>query len=168
MKNYYQILQVSENASSEVIEKAYKVLAKKYHPDLQSGDTKSRLAEGVFKEITEAYEILSDKVLREQYDKQIGLIPNYNNFTYTKPNTESDSQTTKSSSKSKKIQKQTELEKFSIKNLVTIISNAIRNQANKPKDERRRDLIALILTLIVVAILVVIVLNVPVLKNFFF
>ena len=35
MKNYYEILQVNENASIEIIEKAYKVLAKKYHPDLQ-------------------------------------------------------------------------------------------------------------------------------------
>ena len=163
MKNYYQILQVSENASSEVIEKAYKVLAKKYHPDLQSGDIKSRLAEGVFKEITEAYEVLSDRVLREQYDKQIGLIPNYNNFTHINPNTKSNFKTNKSSKYRKE-----QIEKFSIKDLITIISNAIHNQANKPKDERRRDLIALILTLIVVAILVIIVLNVPLLKNFFF
>ena len=167
MKNYYQILQVSENASSEIIEKAYKVLAKKYHPDLQSGDAKSRLAEGVFKEITEAYEVLSDRVLREQYDKQIGLIPNYNNFTYTQSDTKSNFKTNKSSSKSKKRTK-IQAEKFNIKDLITIISNGIRNQANKPKDERRRDLIALILTLIVVAILVIIVLNVPLLKNFFF
>ena len=36
MKNYYEILQVNENASQEIIEKAYKVLAKKYHPDLQN------------------------------------------------------------------------------------------------------------------------------------
>lgn len=35
MKNYYEILQVNEKASQEIIEKAYKVLAKKYHPDLQ-------------------------------------------------------------------------------------------------------------------------------------
>lgn len=35
MKNYYEILEVNENASKEVIDKAYKVLAKKYHPDLQ-------------------------------------------------------------------------------------------------------------------------------------
>lgn len=164
MKNYYQILQVSENASSEIIEKAYKVLAKKYHPDLQSGDTKSRLAESVFKEIIEAYEVLSDRVLREQYDKQIGLIPNYNNFTYTNPNTSSDFRTNKSYSKSKKQQ----IEKINIKDLIKFISNTIHNQVNKPKDERRRDFIALILTLIIVAILVIIVLNVPLFKNFFF
>lgn len=167
MKNYYQILQVSENASSEVIEKAYKVLAKKYHPDLQTGDTKSRLAESVFKEITEAYEVLSDRVLREQYDKQIGLIPNYNNFTHTKSNTASNFKTNKSSSKSKKAQKM-QTEKFYIKDLINLISNSIHNQANKPKEERHRDFIALILTLIIVAILVIIVLNVPILKNFFF
>ena len=37
MKNYYEILEVSENASFEVIEKAYRTLAKKYHPDMNSG-----------------------------------------------------------------------------------------------------------------------------------
>lgn len=166
MKNYYQILQVSENASSEIIEKAYKVLAKKYHPDLQSGDTKSRLAEGVFKEITEAYEVLSDRVLREQYDKQIGLIPNSNAFEYNR-NTINTKTNVKSNKKNFKSSKN-KSEKFYIKDLIKIISDAIHNQANKPKDERRRDLIALILTLVVVAILAIIVLNVPVLKNFFF
>ena len=42
MKNYYEILQVNENASQEIIEKAYKVLAKKYHPDLQN-DMKKKM-----------------------------------------------------------------------------------------------------------------------------
>ena len=41
MKNYYKILEVSENASPEVIEKAYKVLVKKYHPDLQKANRKN-------------------------------------------------------------------------------------------------------------------------------
>ena len=40
MKNYYEILEVNENASKEVIDKAYKVLAKKYHPDLQEEKNK--------------------------------------------------------------------------------------------------------------------------------
>ena len=41
MKNYYEILEVNENASKEVIDKAYKVLAKKYHPDLQEEKNKN-------------------------------------------------------------------------------------------------------------------------------
>ena len=43
MKNYYQILQVDEKASVEIIEKAYKVLVKRYHPDLQKNETFQQL-----------------------------------------------------------------------------------------------------------------------------
>ena len=49
---WYEILEVSENASPEVIEKAYKVLVKKYHPDLQTGDSKAE-AEKKMKQIKE-------------------------------------------------------------------------------------------------------------------
>ena len=59
MKNYYEILEVNQKASSEVIEKAYKVLVKKYHPDLYNGE-KREYAEQKSKEINEAYRILSD------------------------------------------------------------------------------------------------------------
>ena len=59
MKNYYEILEVDKNASQEVIEKAYKALAKKYHPDLQQGQAKHESAEKM-KIINEAYEVLSD------------------------------------------------------------------------------------------------------------
>jgi len=67
MKNYYEVLEVSKNASSEVIEKAYKTLAKKYHPDVSPENKKSE-AESLFKEIGEAYEILSDAEKRADYD----------------------------------------------------------------------------------------------------
>ena len=67
MKNYYEILEVSENASYEVIEKAYKVLAKKYHPDAWPNN-QSYWAEDRFKEITEAYQTLSNDKLRKEYD----------------------------------------------------------------------------------------------------
>ena len=66
MKNYYEILEVSQNASSEVIEKAYKALAKKYHPDANLNNTKE--AEEKFKEISEAYEILSNANKKAEYD----------------------------------------------------------------------------------------------------
>ena len=66
-KNYYDLLQVNKNASPEIIEKAYKVLAKKYHPDLQP-ETKKKEAENILKEINEAYEILSNPERRKAYD----------------------------------------------------------------------------------------------------
>lgn len=70
MKNYYEILEVNEHASKEVIEKAYKVLAKKNHPDLYVGELR-RNAELKLRDINEAYKILSDDFLREQYDNEI-------------------------------------------------------------------------------------------------
>ena len=66
MKDYYKILGVSKNASDEEIKKAYKKLAFKYHPDKNPGDKK---AEEQFKEISEAYAVLSDKDKRAQYDR---------------------------------------------------------------------------------------------------
>lgn len=70
-KNYYQILQVDQNASDEIIEKAYKTLAKKYHPDTQSEDKKD-YAEKIFKQINEAYETLSNPEKRKKYNQLIG------------------------------------------------------------------------------------------------
>ena len=62
MKDYYQILGVTKNASEEDIKKAYRKLAHKYHPD-KGGDEKK------FKEINEAYQVLSSKEKKAQYDK---------------------------------------------------------------------------------------------------
>lgn len=70
MKNYYELLEVSEKASPEVIKKAYITLVKKYHPDLQPNG-KKKSAEEKIKEINEAYEVLSDKIKRENYDRKL-------------------------------------------------------------------------------------------------
>ena len=70
MKNYYEILEVNRKASKEVIQKAYKVLIKKYHPDAQISANKYEASEKV-KEINEAYEVLSNPFLRTQYDIEL-------------------------------------------------------------------------------------------------
>ena len=70
MKKYYEILEVNPKASQEIIEKAYKVLAKKYHPDLQEEQYKE-LAKQKMQEINEAYEILSDANKRAKYDQEL-------------------------------------------------------------------------------------------------
>lgn len=69
--NYYKILNVSTNANDKDIKKAYRLLAKKYHPDMYQGD--KSYAENKMQEINEAYATLSDRSLREEYDESIGL-----------------------------------------------------------------------------------------------
>ena len=64
--DFYKALGVSEDASESDIKKAYRKLSRKYHPDLNPGDEQ---AEKKFKEISEAYDVLSDKKQREEYDQ---------------------------------------------------------------------------------------------------
>jgi len=75
-KDYYEVLGVSRSASEGDLKKAYRQLAKKYHPDLHPGDQE---AEAKFKEVNEAYEVLSDKDKRARYDQFgfAGVDPNF-------------------------------------------------------------------------------------------
>ena len=66
MRDYYEILGVSRGASAKEIKSKYRKLARKYHPDVNPGDKK---AEARFKEVSEAYRVLSDEKLRKQYDQ---------------------------------------------------------------------------------------------------
>ena len=65
-RDYYEVLGVAKNAGDGEIKKAYRVLAKKYHPDMNPGDKE---AEKKFKEASEAYAVLSDSDKRRQYDQ---------------------------------------------------------------------------------------------------
>ena len=65
MKDFYQILGVQPNATEEEIKKAFRALAKKYHPDMHPDDA---TMEAKFKEINDAYAILSDSKKRKKYD----------------------------------------------------------------------------------------------------
>ena len=65
-KDFYEVLGVERNASSEDIKKAYRKLAIKYHPDKNPGDQK---AEDKFKEISAAFEVLKDEEKRQKYDQ---------------------------------------------------------------------------------------------------
>lgn len=75
-RDYYEVLGVDKSASADDIKRAYRKLAKKYHPDLNPGDKE---AEAKFKEANEAYEILSDEDKKARYDAYgfAGVDPNY-------------------------------------------------------------------------------------------
>src|SRR5215510_6160748 len=65
-KEYYEVLGVPRTATADEIKKAYRTLARKYHPDVNPDD---QTAEDKFKELNEAYEVLSDPEKRQRYDE---------------------------------------------------------------------------------------------------
>ncbi len=75
-RDYYEVLEVDKGATDADIKKAYRKLAKQYHPDVNPGD---KSAEAKFKEINEAYEVLSDQQKRARYDQfgHAGTDPNF-------------------------------------------------------------------------------------------
>ena len=83
--DYYKILEVPENADISEIKKKYRKMAMKYHPDRNAGDEK---AVKKFREITEAYEVLSNDKRRKEYDykrkNERNPQKNQNNFTFGK------------------------------------------------------------------------------------
>lgn len=194
MKNYYQILEVNENASPEIIEKAYRVLAKKYHPDIQPRD-KLFWAEVNFKEVTEAYNVLSNRELRREYDMKLQYekyqnftnsyqAPNFNNpqsnQNYAQTQSQEQSQNTNEDNNSssgffkKKKRKQKKLDPLkkemtnSIKEIISQIPSLIHGEFEKPPEERAKTVKALILTLIIVSIIIFIFLKVPFLRSLLF
>lgn len=183
MKSYYEILEVSENASPEVIEKAYKTLAKKYHPDIQPRD-KIYWAEAKFKEITQAYQVLSDPNLRSQYNLKIGIGSNilkqYDSLYSENEKLKQEVDSLKVENESRKFtekqrikaekaaQKAAMREQFNPKKYLKTIGTILYDETKKPKEERSKDLTALILTIIIVAIIIIVFWKVPVLHNFLF
>lgn len=174
MKNYYEILEVSENASYEVIEKAYRTLAKKYHPDINSMNNVN-WSENKFKELTEAYRILSNPTLRTQYDEEMGLNSSnfdvYNHLYSEKERLEKEVQNLKMEKESQNYINKKEKGHYNSlnpKKYFQIIGTAIYNETKKNKEERSKDILALVLTIVIIAIIVFIFWKVPVLNNFLF
>ncbi|MGQ0809767.1 MAG: molecular chaperone DnaJ [Nitrospiraceae bacterium] len=67
-RDYYETLGVERTVSDDELKKAFRKLARQYHPDLQTGEPQKKVAEEKFKEVNEAYEVLSDQEKRKRYD----------------------------------------------------------------------------------------------------
>mgnify|MGYP005780092703 CR=1 FL=1 len=161
MKNYYDILEVNQKASKEVIQKAYKVLVRKYHPDLYRQDQK-KYAENKIKEINEAYNVLSDDFLREQYDKELqkeieqinsqkysSQTNIYNNYYNTALSGENETNT-------KKAQKETKQRKIgTLQGIIEVVKELYKNKPKRDefKEVTKKDILALVLTIIIVILI---------------
>ena len=167
MKNYYEILEVSENASTEVIDRAYKVLAKKYHPDTWPSD-KAYWAESKFKELSEAYQVLSNPSLRMKYDMKIGLKNNSSNNNYDYLNFEEETLNNTSYNQPNDVNRFVKPNIAYFKRYANHIQTLLKNEKLKSSEERSKDFKALVLTIIIVAIILFVFWKVPFLKNFLF
>ena len=170
MKNYYEILEVNEKASKEVIEKAYKVLVKKYHPDFYTG-AKRIYAEKKIKEINEAYDVLADDFMKEQYDNELKKLengemnqgyntnvePNVNNNTNNNINVNNNFSSEQPNQKIHTNMKKSKVGTFS--GIVELCRELYSNRPEKREIKKitKKDVIAVILT-IIVAILIGIIL----------
>ena len=179
MKNYYEILEVNKKASKEVIEKAYKVLVKKYHPDLYTGQKKNYAEEKV-KEINEAYSVLTDEFMKEQYDselekqEQAELYKKYNqnqSDNTLNDNVQSNINSTSSNKKENKNYKSQQnkkevddfnerMKKHKVGSFSGIVELCKELYKNKPKRDEmkeitKKDIVALILTIIIVILILV-------------
>lgn len=160
MKNYYDLLEVTPKASKEIIEKAYRVLIKKYHPDLYHGEERI-YAENKSRELNEAYRVLSSDFLREQYDLELEKERKFNNENainnnYSKKNNKFDNQKEQSKAPNKKQEKEEKTHKVgTIMSMVDLLKEIFkkRNRSEGPRKLQKEDKIAAVLTLIIVIVI---------------
>lgn len=159
MKNYYEILEVNQKASKEIIEKAYKVLAKKYHPDLRSGQAKIE-ANKKLKDINEAYDVLSNEFLREQYDIELQkkVTQNIRSSNYNRKSSQHEKNEVKRVNN-----KENEYKLGSFASIIGIVKELYKNRPKKHehKEITKIDVISVVLTIIVVILIGVILWFIP-------
>ena len=184
MKNYYEILEVDKNASSEVIEKAYRALAKKYHPDLQQGPKQQEYAEKM-KIINQAYDVLANDSKRQEYNQKLEseTISREQHERIMQENYELRQQINQMGNQQRYQQKQ-QMDEGSILNMSRVLTeqmNAARKQAyydayiqdmkNRGyKIRYKRDLKYYLKLIKVIAILILVgflIYQIPFVKNFF-
>ncbi len=188
MKNYYEILEVSRNASPEVIEKAYKTLIKKYHPDLQPPE-KKEVAENKVKLINEAYSVLSDNIKKSNYDNELKSFEYKQNIERQNiekqniekrnlerqnvPRRETNSQQVNNRNSNQNLSKQ-EVDRINAINKAynDAYTQVLRNMGYKIKYKRTfkewvRYILSIILAIVVLVVLFFILWQIPFIKNFF-
>lgn len=170
MKNYYEILEVNPKASKEVMEKAYKVLVKKYHPDLYEGQERI-YAEQKLRDINEAYKILTDDFLREQYNLELEKEMQYNIDYGQRENEVEQDSVYKRQKRTKKSEEQEDTSRphkvGTFMSLVDLSKTIFKNvPKNGIKNIKREDLIAAGLTVLIVIVLGVILWFIPATNGF--
>lgn len=170
MKNYYEILEVNPKASSEIIEKAYRVLVKKYHPDAYVGDKKI-YAEQKIREINEAYHVLSEEFLREQYDREIEkesqfTQANQNIRNFNKQNNKGKAQ--KDFYPEQEERKSRQHKVGTLMAMIDVLKEVFRPRQKKRnlRELKKEDKIALGLTVIIVIVLGIILWFIPATNGF--
>lgn len=182
MKNYYELLEVNPKASSEIIEKAYKVLIKQCHPDLYVGEEK-RYAEERTRELNEAYHVLSDSFLRNQYDAELekeilskkSTKQNVNQFNNANMNSKrntnrkvnNEHERNRKYSEQPKEVKQNKVGTFM--GIVDVVKEVFKKRKNLPKDSKgpqREDWIAAGITIVIVLMLGIILWFIPATNGF--
>ena len=173
-QNYYDILEINKNASPEIIEKAYKTLVKKYHPDLQKDSNKNKYEEKI-KKINEAYDILSDSEKRKNYDFNLKnteiSINDYNILYQENINLKNNLNILKEKlNYLNNNQNNYEKNNFYYNNMK---NNNIRNNNDNLKSniifnfkKRIKDLIALLITIIIFIFIFFILWHIPFTKNY--
>ena len=154
MKNYYDLLEVNPKASTEIIEKAYKVLVKKYHPDLYQGEEKI-YAEAKTRELNEAYRVLSNEFLREQYDLELEKENRFNEENNSINRNKLKEQITKNQKEEKEEKEQKPHKVGTIMSIVDIVKEIFkrRNKKGEKREINKEDKLAAIITLVIVIVL---------------
>ena len=170
MKNYYEILEVNPKASKEVMEKAYRVLVKKYHPDLYEGQERI-YAEQKLRDINEAYKILTDDFLREQYNLELEKEMQYNIDYGQRENEVEQDNVYKRQKRTKKREEQEDTSRphkvGTFMSLVDLSKTIFKNvPKNGIKNIKREDLIAAGLTVLIIIVLGVILWFIPATNGF--
>lgn len=164
-ENYYEILEIDKNASPEILEKAYKTLVKKYHPDLQKNNLKNNYEEKI-KKINEAYEILSNPEKREEYNLIIKnneiSEENYNKLYNENINLKNEINYLKNN-----YNNLNNYENYKINYNYKNNQNIKKNKLELNYKKILKDLIALIITTSIISIIVFILWQIPFSKNYF-